>query len=419
MSRILGQAESWHEEFGDLLVRSGLSTTANEPLSTACPKGLVTLEEINAAVETAASKVSLDLDEALALKDLGERIQKWQDRALMAAPTRSKRVGKGKRQYTRFSVDDLISLIDEAPSLPIKTDEDVQRLRQQLGQVHEWRLGAHHELGQIATGLRTLRQAVNSAYGLPQDFNDVGNREAQNIATAEDGQQQQPFTESSINLSVYTDDDTADAQETAEDSSRTDTASIAESELDTTATFRMGGGGSTLYKKILSLLESSKLTGIRTSEEEVTEVLEKVSKWILRSLKCIDSPKEVYEKKTFRPFDEFIETGDELLAIRDSLESDMELDDADLIPSLSSSWGALLSDQLVRLKALQSHRDEFIAWSKNAHQVLSSKENPATLDALNELAEQSYDYPGSKFRTSSRNAKVVHVVKRSLTSLSC
>lgn len=210
-------------------------------------------------------------------------------------------------------------------------------------------------------------------------------------------------------MSVDTDSDCADAQQTAEDSSQTDTSSIAESEPDKMATSRMGGGGNALYKTISSLLESSKLTGIRTIEEEVIEILEKVAKWILRSLNCIDSPKEVYEKKTFRPFDEFV-TGDELLAIRDSLESGMELDDADLIPSLSSSWRALLSDQLVRLKALQSHRDEFIAWSKNAHEVLSSKENRATLEALNELAQQSYDYPGSKFRTSRRNVKVVHVV---------
>jgi hypothetical protein len=39
----------------------------------------VTLEEINDAMESAASNVSLDLDEALALKDLGEWIQQWQD----------------------------------------------------------------------------------------------------------------------------------------------------------------------------------------------------------------------------------------------------------------------------------------------------------------------------------------------------
>jgi hypothetical protein len=153
------------------------------------------------------------------------------------------------------------------------------------------------------------------------------------------------------------------------------------------------------------LLKSSKLTGIRTSEEEVTEVLEKVAKWILRSLKCINSPKEVYDKKAFRPFDEFIETGDELLAIRDNLESGMELDDAELSASLSSSWGSLLSDQLVRLKALQSHRDEFKSWSKNAQLVLSSKENRATLEALSKLAEQSYDYPDSKFCTRTRKRR--------------
>jgi hypothetical protein len=129
MSRILAQAESWHDEFGNLLVRSGVSAA---PLTTDCPNRLVTLEEVNDAVESAASNVSLDLDEALALKDLGERIQRWQDRVLVAAPMRSRRVGKGKRQCNRYSVDDLISLIDEANTLPIQTEEDVERLREHV-----------------------------------------------------------------------------------------------------------------------------------------------------------------------------------------------------------------------------------------------------------------------------------------------
>ena len=132
MSRILGQAKSWHEEFCDLLVRSGVSAAAKEPSSTDCPKGLVTMEEINAAIESAASNVSLDLDEALVLKGLGERIQKWQDQVSVAASMRSMRVSKGKRQHNKFSVDDLRSLIHEAQTLPIKMEEDVQRLNQQL-----------------------------------------------------------------------------------------------------------------------------------------------------------------------------------------------------------------------------------------------------------------------------------------------
>ena len=70
------QAESWHDEFGNILVQSGVSTA---PLTTDCPNCLVTLEKINEAVESAASNVSLDLDEGLARKDLGEWIQQWQD----------------------------------------------------------------------------------------------------------------------------------------------------------------------------------------------------------------------------------------------------------------------------------------------------------------------------------------------------
>ena len=100
-------------------------------------------------------------------------------------------------------------------------------------------------------------------------------------------------------MSVDSDDDSPNAQQIAEDSSKTDTSSIAESELDTMAMLRMGGGGSTLYKAISSLVKSSKLTGIHTTEEEVAVILEKVAKWILRSLKCIDSLKKVYEKNAF------------------------------------------------------------------------------------------------------------------------
>ena len=43
------------------------------------------------------------------------------------------------------------------------------------------------------------------------------------------------------------------SQQIAEDSSKTDTSSIAESELDTVVTSRMGGGGSALYKAIWCL----------------------------------------------------------------------------------------------------------------------------------------------------------------------
>ena len=71
-------------------------------------------------------------------------------------------------------------------------------------------------------------------------------------------------------------------------------------------------------------------------------------------------------------------------------------DDTELLNSVGLSLGDLISDQLVRLKILQSHRDKFITWFKNAQEMLSSKENPVTFDVINQLAEQSHDYPASK-----------------------
>lgn len=414
MTRILGQAETWYEEFGDLLLRCGIAVPSTPP-QTQAPNRLATSEEVKAAVDSAESNVSLDLDEARALRVLGERIQKWQDEVALAAPKRSKRVGKGKREDSRYTVDDLIALIDESTRLPIKTDDDAERLRQQLHNVHEWRLMAQRELGNIATSFRALRQAAITDYGLPDEFYDESTRESGSGSTEVVKGSQDPQSTGSVSDQIQdsppgalvTDkslvaqavNQTVPSQAanvageailSADDSSQTDTSSQAESDNG------MEGGRNAVCRMISSLLKSAKLTGIRTTEEEVTELLDKSAKWILRSLKCIDSPKDVYDKKYFRLFDEFISTGEELLIYRDSLQ-DLKLDDAELLQILGTSSGDLVADQLVRLKILQTHRNKFIAWFKNAEKVLSSKEERVTFEVLSELAEQSHDYPASKF----------------------
>ena len=93
-------------------------------------------------------------------------------------------------------------------------------------------------------------------------------------------------------------------EQATEDSSQAD-GSTAESEIDARK-----GSVNAVSKMISSLLESSKLTGVRTSEEEMAELLDRTAKWIIRSLECIDSPKDVYDKKTFELFDEFIIAGE-------------------------------------------------------------------------------------------------------------
>lgn len=385
MARILGQAETWYEEFGDLLSRCGITASVASASTDTTPARLAAPEEVKAAVESAESNVSLDLDEARALRDLRERILKWQERVAMACPKRSKRVGKGKREEERYTVDDLLSLIDESTSLPIKTDEDVERLRQQLHNVHEWRSEARSELSNIADTLRTLRQAVVADYGLPHEFYDGNTRE--NVPTNEsegcsDSQQSTNAAQPIGGMDRAT--------ESVDDSSQADESSQAESDSG------MQGDANAVRRMISSLLDSAKLTGIRTSEEEMIELLQKTAKWIVKSLKWIDSPKKVYDKKSFRVFDEFITTGEELLVYRDSLQ-ELKHDNVELVLSVGSSCGDLVSDQLVRLKILKAHRDKFITWFEGAQKVLTSKDERATMDVLNELTNQSHDYPASKF----------------------
>lgn len=387
MARILGQADTWYEEFGDLLRRCGvpdsLAPVANGTVAT--PTGLATPEEVKAAVENAESNISLDLNEARALRELGERIQKWQESVTMAAPKRSKRViGKGGREESRYTVNDLLKLIDESTTLPVNTDEDVERLRQQLQDVHKWRLAARRELGSVANNFRVLRQAVIADYGLPDEYYDEESREYGRKEKEEDID---PTNGMDLSGSVL---DATGSTESMDNSSQAD-------ESQTGSDSDMEGDGNALVRMISSLLSSAKLIGVRTPEEEVCEVLEKTAKWILKSLLCIDSPKKVYDKKSFRRFDELVATGEELLVFRDSLQ-ELDLVDGELLQSLASSSGDLVSDQLVRIKILKAHRDKFVAWFENAQEVISSKEERATLQALNELAEQSRDYPASKLK---------------------
>lgn len=429
LSRMLGQAETWYGEYGDLLRRCGIPTSIT-PASTEESTDLATLEEINAATQSAEANVSLDLDEARSLRELKERIEKWQERVLEAAPKRSKRPGKGKHQDSRYTVDDLKFLIEESSSLPIKTDDDTERLRHQVENVHRWRAQARQELDNIATSLRSLRQSVNSDFGPPDEYYDDDSRDdgvasgkkavsddsqpAAEVAveslvskadvspTAPETKESQSdfvtnrchmtsLTSGNISISSISLADCTVEQKT-EDSSQAD-SSTAESEIDARK-----GSVSTVSKMISSLLESSKLTSARTSEEEMAELLDRAAKWIIRSLECIDSPKEVYDKKTFELFDEFIVAGEEIIVCRDSLQGQM-LDDGELLNRVGLSLRDLVSDQLVRLKILQSHRDKFITWFRNAQEMLSSKEKRVTFDVINQLAEQSHDYPASKCLT--------------------
>ena len=119
--RILSQAETWYDQNKHLLATCKIITSGSQSTPP-----YVELSDITKAVASASSNISLDLDEAKDLEALAVRLERWHDRVSAVAPKRSKRHGKATR--TKYTIADLELLLNEAPSFPVDTSDEVKRL---------------------------------------------------------------------------------------------------------------------------------------------------------------------------------------------------------------------------------------------------------------------------------------------------
>lgn len=384
ISRILAQAESWYEKHQSLLERCNLEHS--QPQS---PRSVVQLSEMSKAVESAASSVSLDLDEAMELKRLMKRIEKWFDRATVMAPKRSKR--HNSRSKSKVTVEDLVSLIEEASRLPVDTDEELKRLQMQLSVIQTWRSSASHELEKITSGFQLLRERINTVYGPPKEFSRDGGSKSNDDDDRGDetGGRSTPAHGNLL-------DSTANKipEDPCDDSmSRTDTSTTG-SEADLGIFSSLDKGDFNVHRMIKEFEKGAKETGVVTAEVEISDLLDSVSRWCVRSLKYLDSPKEIFDKRFFGAFDRFIRDGNELY--ERSTCSGFSAEDIPVAEALSSSWGTVVSDQLERLEILRAEREQYTVWCDAAAQVLSD-EKKLTVEKVQELADESRAFPSSKF----------------------
>lgn len=413
MARILSQAETWFNKNLSLLVRAGVHKVDSDEFV-----GKVALSELTNAVSDAASDISLDLQEAIALQHVVDKVQKWVERTGNAAPIkRSKRVGKGRWSCkpTRFRETDLVDLIEEAQSLPIPTDDEVHRLRTQLDDVYAWRRKAHTDLREIANAFQGLGAAIQSMHGSPQDFyseesrrrmisDDVKPRSVEESIPIEveaaTGQMDIEMTEPSLWVAdVVSLDDLPRASESGtsaisdrdannEGASRTEASSGGESDSIT-------DGDCIIETLIATLLSEARQTGVMTTEEALLASLEKISKWCAKSLKALECPGELYETRSFSSFNLLIESGRVLLTIPESEEEGVI--DRELAQLLRSSWSIVVKEQLERLEKVRVHRDQFVEWSNAFRVLLAAKDKKLTIESINDLAEESRQYPSCKY----------------------
>jgi hypothetical protein len=379
MSKILVQAESWYQDHYPLLVRCNLRGTKPS-------ESRVEIAELTKAVQAAASDISLDLDEAMEIRSLVEKIQHWLDQASFASG--SKRPKRGKK--VTFAVDDLYKLIEEASELPIETEEYVKELKEQAQNVQTWQAQASSDLERILLGFQQLQEVVTDTYGLPAEFARDRSKDNSEHESDQDG----ALTLQKSDVTPVNDEmDFVEEKKAAEDMSHCETMSTA-SEHESSSLSCLGSGDCNVHVLIRAFCKDAKHSCIATPEGEVASQLEIVSRWCIRSLKYLDNQKDIFDKRFFGAFDRFVSEGEGLLK-GVSGESGDSADGADVLHRLSSSWGIVVSNQLDRLKVLLSERGRFVAWCNSAEKLLTSDDRRQSIEKLNELAEKSQDFPGT------------------------
>lgn len=387
MTRILGQAEEWIKEHQPVLLRCSVVEN-NDDQRAGLENPYTTVQAMNTAVEAAASAVSLDLDEAMEVKRLAEKVRQWSDRVTNAAPKRSKRQGRG-RKAARFSVEDIVRLIEEAASLPIDTSEDVNRLQMELSAVQEWRAKARGELENINIGFQKLREVVDEVYGSPVDYS-----RSENSSSESDKNE----TDKPVNATLPDLKTEHEEKKFADDMSLCDTASVAGSEKDGDLSY-LGSGNCNVNKLIKAYLGEAKSFGVISGEVEAADQLEKISSWCVRSLKYLDTQRDVFDKRFFGAFDRFLAEGKDLIAgsQEKGLGADIKLEDMEFADKLNASWRGFVSDQLQRLEVLVADRERFISWCSKSEELLFADEKKRPpLEKLKSLSDESKDFPSGK-----------------------
>jgi hypothetical protein len=369
VTKILGQAERWLEKYSPLLRRCNLvgSITPYD-----------TIVEIDEMVEACrdSEDVPIELDEAAQLGELTDQVRNWFDKATVVIG--KKRQRRNSKADT-LSAQELLELIEMAPTLPVETTPETEQLQAVLNSVQVWQRCAAGDLEVILDEFLQLRIAVTEAYGSPSEFSRDKTTDHSNCTESE----------SSVHTdSILVENDLSFEKETKakEDVSHCESISTMEIEDDVEALTT--ACDSNVCNLIRKFDKEAKLSCIRTPEGDIAVELQKVSLWFARSLKYLETQRDVFDKRFFGAFDRFLAEGNTLL------KAAAENEGADLDGRLKASWKDVVGDQMERLEVIRKERQAFVEWCKSAEQMVSEGKR-GSFDRLRSLYEKSRAFPDS------------------------
>ena len=408
MIRILNQAETWCEENKEILVRFGVSIDIAQKVE-GVPNGLdnsaqnsvsmdlskkITFDQLKEAVDSAASDVSLDLEEALALKKVLNAQQQWFDRATGVASKRSKRLGRSKKKSGqkeapgKHGLEDLVALVNEAPNLLVDATTHLERINMQLSSIQSWRLQAHATLGEITISLTELRKERTRHLGPPEDFLSSPAAIFVDIEDCDEAKADYQSRDSNAREKL-------DAVK-KEASMDVDPQNDVVSHEDQASTQRSNGNEvASAHVMIANFLRGAQAQEVYTLEEELAELLGKVSEWLAKAAFFILKPARIFKRGNFKEFDEFIDNAKYLLLTAESpdLLHGIEIDGVKVPSDLTTTWSSLVRDEKIRLEKLKDRRDQFKDWEERIHEILMEDEKRLSLDVLKGLLKEGDIYP--------------------------
>jgi PLU-1-like protein/PHD-finger len=340
MSRILLQAEDWLETHRSLVTR--------------CETGdQVEVSELMNAVSSANSDVALDLHEAQELGRLSEKVRSWFEAAEVACGRR-----KPSRNKKGFTIESLKELMAEAKGLPVDTSAFERELTEQLRIVEDWQARSAADIEQIIDAYEKLRASLVQIHGEPTQFVCKPKR-----------------TDASDDIDTLNDE-----TKCADDA----TISSAPSSVDQTSQSEVGE--SNVVFLVSRFLKDAQALAIRTPESEVAQELDAVCKFLSKSVKYLESHRDVFDKRFFGAFDRSMAEAKELL-------EHASQDQSQVLIRLRESWVGVVKDQAERLSLILQERERYTAWCKMVN--TSIEEGKLSLERLRDIAAESRGFPVS------------------------
>lgn len=365
INRIHNEVKSWIECNRDLLHRSHIPCIFGEEPEGGWTKKIVTIQEVNAAIESASKELSVDLEEVQQLINMADQSKEWFEEVQQIAPIHSKRsVGYGRdKQKSKRSMKDVLKLLDAGANVPMDTTKDVERIKILLNDTRTWAATVNPKLVKITIALQNLSRERDDIYGPPDK-----------ILESNDGDVKEDNESNSVEIAVS-------------------------AESDQFSTIKKTSDSNDVYRMMNDLAQSADDSPILTFEEELVLHFVNVLKWCQASSEIIDTYEDLFgDDKWKKELTKLLTQSSDLDLFHQKFQfsfPDEDSSEFDILVDMNKSAVEFVGKETIRLEKLKEEQNKYDSWCYKVREMYEESEKRIPIEALRVLSEEASDFPES------------------------